>query len=177
ATSSPCATTLAVPDSITKNPTPCLPSSAMTSPALKSRSLKCGASFSASLSSSVENRSIRCSSLGSIDIAESLNRFRALDALCQLLDLPLRRVEPLATEPIELLSALPEGDRVVERDVSRLEALDDLRQLLLCLLEGHRQTSPTVPEKPPSARRTSISSPEESVVAVRTTVPSCRTIA
>ena len=32
--SSPCEVTLASPDSITKKPTPCLPSSAITSPAL-----------------------------------------------------------------------------------------------------------------------------------------------
>ena len=120
--------------------------------------------------------------------------------LRQLLDLALRGVELLETETVELLAALPERDRVVQRDVAALEPLDDLRQLLLGFLELHGRTSapvparpvpplfggsveptprtsPTVPEKPPSARRTSISSPEASVEAARTTAPSWRTMA
>ena len=43
---------------------------------------------------------------------------RLLDAPCELLDLPLRGVEPLAAEPVQLLASFPERDRIVERDVA-----------------------------------------------------------
>src|ERR1700694_1638620 len=87
-------------------------------------------------------------------------RSRVLDALRQLLDLALGCVELLAAEPVELFAPLPERECVVERHVAALQPLDDPGQLLLCLFEPHGFTSLTVPEKPPAASRTSISSPE-----------------
>ena len=54
----------------------------------------------------------------------------------ELLDLALRRVELRAAERVQLLAALPERDRLVERNLAALEPLDDLLELRLRLLEG-----------------------------------------
>src|SRR5262249_62350494 len=87
----------------------------------------------------------------------------------KLVDLALRCVESFTAQPVEALAPLPERDRVVERHAAALEALDDLRQLPLGLLErrlGHSTVS-TVAEKPPSATRTSTVSPAASEAVVR----------
>ncbi len=61
---------------------------------------------------------------------------RFFDPLGQLLDPALGRVEPLPAELVEVLAALPECERLVERRLPVLEALDDLLELLLGVLEG-----------------------------------------
>src|SRR6266540_338923 len=95
------------------------------------------------------------------DVLKELGRFRQgrvivlrglrlFDPLRELLDLPLRRVEPLAAEVVQLLAALPERDRLVERRLPVLEALHDQLQLLLRVLERQRVSSTRAP-KPPSS--------------------------
>ena len=104
-----------------------------------------------------------------------------LHARRQLLDLALRRVEALAADCVERFAALPERDGLVDGDVARLEPLDDLPQLGLCLLERqvarHGCASSTRPAKPPSASSTSTRSSIESAAAERTTTSSLRTMA
>src|SRR5207302_1420639 len=75
-----------------------------------------------------------------------------------------RAVELLAAERIELLTALPERERLVERGVALLEPLDDLLELELRLLErllrlGHESTSSTRAPNVPCATRMSTWTP------------------
>src|SRR6186997_1140923 len=84
-----------------------------------------------------------------------------LRAARELFDLALGGVEALPAEAVELLAALPELQRLVERRLARLEPVDDLLQLLLGLLEGHLVSSTRAP-KPPSASSTSTRSPGSS---------------
>src|SRR4029453_11716654 len=99
-----------------------------------------------------------------------------LGAARKLFDLALGRVEPLLAEAVELLTALPQLERLVERRLARLEPVDDLLELLLGLLEGHRVSSTRAP-KPPSASSTSTRSPVSSPRAERTIASFARTIA
>src|SRR5262249_26489814 len=57
----------------------------------------------------------------------------------ELLDLALGGVEPGRAEPVELLAALPQPDRLVERHVAALQSLDDRLELALCGLERRRR--------------------------------------
>src|SRR4029079_8545457 len=79
-------------------------------------------------------------------------------AACELLDTPFGGMEPVFTEPVELLAPLPELQRLVERRLAALEPVDDLLELLLGRLDGlffgHRVSSTRAP-KPPSASSTS----------------------
>jgi hypothetical protein len=99
----------------------------------------------------------------------------------QLLDLPLRAVEPVATEPVQLLAALPERDRFVQRCVAALEPLDNRFELTLGGLEGwlrsRQRVSSTVAENAPSPSSTSTASPRSSTLDVRTIPSLVRTIA
>src|SRR5207247_2015242 len=61
--------------------------------------------------------------------------FRRLDAASEVLDLPLRRVELAEAQAVQLLAALPQRYRLVERSVAALEPLHDLLELALCRLE------------------------------------------
>ncbi len=96
-------------------------------------------------------------------------------------DLALRRVEPLAAERVELLAALPQRERLVERRLALLQPLDDLLELGLRLLEGllllAHSTSSTRAPKPPSASCTSTRTPGATSAAATTTRVSVRTIA
>jgi hypothetical protein len=101
---------------------------------------------------------------------------RRVCATSELFDLALGRVEPLLAEAVELLAPLPELERLVERRFTGLEAMDDLLELGLRLLERHRVFSTRAP-KPPSASSTSTRSPVSSPCAERTMASSARTIA
>src|SRR5207247_5065731 len=92
-------------------------------------------------------------------------RARFLGALRELLDLPLRTVELLATEAVELLTALPEGDRLLERGLAALEPVDDLLELRLGCFEGQLLRHATRASNEPSATSTPISSPATTAVA------------
>jgi hypothetical protein len=97
----------------------------------------------------------------------------------ELLDAALGGVELRRADGIELLSPLPERDRLVEARVAALEPLDDRLQLALGLLETElgQRVSSTVAPKPPVASSTSTRAPEATSVLVRTMAPSARTIA
>src|SRR6188472_3491330 len=82
----------------------------------------------------------------------------------ELLDLSLCGVELSQTDPVELLTTLPEGKRLVEARLAALEAVDDLLQLPLGRLErrrlrGHGPVSSTRAPNLPAASRTSTRSP------------------
>src|SRR5215204_5557315 len=113
--------------------------------------------------------------VGASSAARRLNGVRSSPPN-QLLDAAVRGVELLAAELVELLAALPELDRLVERRLSGLEALDDFLQLFLRALERH-VTSSTRPPKPPSASSTSTRVPAATWCPARTIVPPARTIA
>jgi hypothetical protein len=110
------------------------------------------------------------------------NRLRAcrFGANRELLDLALGRVEALAAEAIQLLASLPEPQGFVERGLAALEALDNLLELALGLLEGAllaQRTSSTRAPKPPLASSTSTRSPRSIDPLVRRIASSARTIA
>ena len=79
-----------------------------------------------------------------------------------------------------MLAPLPECERFVERRLAVLEALDDLLELLLGVLEVrslcHRVSSTWAP-KPPSANWTSTRRPGATSDDERTIASSARTIA
>src|SRR5436190_7747621 len=176
-----------------KKPTPPLSSPTICSPGPNVTSLKELASDRRSLRSRSEKRSISVSCSGvsgtrgfyCLSISH-VRRALVCAVASELLDLALRAVELCRAEPIELLAALPERDRLVERDLPALEAVDDELELPLGLLEGgsgfgrgvfHSRTSSTRAARPPCARRTSTGLPGETVRAERSTSPSARTIA
>ncbi len=101
-------------------------------------------------------------------------------ALGELLDRPLGRLEPGEAEAQQLLTPLPELDRLVEPGIAALEALDDLFQLPLRRLEGelaHPRMSSTRAPKPPSASSISTRSPASRPDVPRRTASPARTIA
>lgn len=102
-----------------------------------------------------------------------------LDATGELLDAALRRVELGRADGVELLTAFPERDRLVEARVAALEALDDRLQLALGLLEAElaQRVSSTVAPKPPVASSTSTCVPAATSELPRTMAPPARTIA
>src|SRR5262245_8580597 len=76
----------------------------------------------------------------------------------EFLDLAVRRVELRSAEGVQLLAALPELDRLIERRLAGFQPLDDLLELVLRALErqlAHRRRSSTRAPKPPSASSTS----------------------
>src|SRR5204862_276763 len=102
----------------------------------------------------------------------------------------LRELEPYAGLPGSgaagglgaALAPLPESERLVERSLPLLEALDDLLQLGLGLLERrlrlvHGATSSTRAPNEPSATRTSTCMPGATSALAVTTFDSVRTIA
>jgi len=105
-----------------------------------------------------------------------LDRF---DPARKLLDAALGRVELGRADGVELLTAFPERDRLVEARFAALEALDDRLQLALGLLEAElaQRVSPTVAPKPPVASSTSICVPAATSELPRTIAPPARTIA
>src|SRR5688500_20399580 len=139
-----------------KKPTPPWFSSATVSPGANVRSWTVRAIVSSSRGSSPAKigTALRRSVASEATVGEILYGGTGLfDPLRELLDPALRRVEPLPAELVELLAALPECERLVERRLPELEPLDDLLELLLGVLEGrlvHRVSS-TVAPKPPSA--------------------------
>src|SRR5262249_56863133 len=106
----------AVPDSIRKKPMPRCPSAAMTSPALKDRSLNVLASSSTSLrprsakSGTPRTRSVGADTGG---ILCRCLRSRLVGAPRELVDPPLRGVQLRHAGPEELLAALPAGCSLV----------------------------------------------------------------
>jgi hypothetical protein len=108
-----------------------------------------------------------------------------LGATGELFDATFGSVELGLAEGVELLAALPQLQRLVERRLPALESLDDLLELCLRLLErlrllrlGQGVTSSTRAPKPPSASVTSTCAPVETSSAAATTSPeSVRTIA
>ena len=70
----------------------------------------------------------------------------SLGAPCELLDLPLRRVEPRQAEAEQLLAALPERDRLVEAGLAPLEPLDDRARALSA--RSRRSSSLTASPRP-----------------------------
>jgi hypothetical protein len=111
-----------------------------------------------------------------IPTALGLHRF---DAACELLDATLRRVELRRADRIELLAALPEGDRLVEACLAALEPVDDRLQLALGFLEGRlaQRASSTVAPNPPVPSSTSTRVPVATSAPERTIAPPERTIA
>src|SRR6185437_1481160 len=111
-------------------------------------------------------------------------RARLLGSARELLDPALGGVELRLAEGVELLAAFPQLQRLVERRLPAFQALDDLLELGLRLLErslgrlGHGATSSTRAPKPPSATVTSTRAPAETAAVEATTSPeSVRTIA
>ena len=101
-------------------------------------------------------------------------------AQAKLLDAELGPVEQLGACPVERLAALPERERLVERDVAALEPRHELVELALELLErplAQGRTSSTRAPSPPVASSTSIGLPGATTPASRTTAPPARTIA
>ncbi len=87
-------------------------------------------------------------------------------AASQLLDLALCGVELRAAERVQLLAALPEGDRLVERNLAALEAFHDLLELRLCLLERRlRFAHPRSRRRQSRRLRSLVSSVEPSLTA------------
>src|SRR5262249_56986736 len=88
--------------------------------------------------------------------------FRSFRARGKLLDLSFGRIEALAAEAVQLLSALPELQGFVQRRLAALEPANDLLQLFLGRLEGGRvvqRVSSTFAPNPPSASSPSIRRP------------------
>src|SRR5688500_3903292 len=147
-----------------KKPTPPWFSSATVSPGANVRSWTVRAIVSSSRGSSPAKSGtcLRRSVASEATVREILYaRLGFFDPLRELLDPALGRVEPLAAELVELLAALPERERLVEGRLPVLEALDDLLELLLCVLErllAHRVSS-TIAPKPPSASWTTTREP------------------
>src|SRR3954449_10371281 len=84
----------------------------------------------------------------------ALVRASLLDPARELLDLALRAVELLAAERVQLLAALPQCERLVERRPTVLEPADDLLELRLGLLERQlRLTHRVRPRRVRRARR------------------------
>src|SRR5581483_11676101 len=112
-----------------------------------------------------------------------VGRRRFARAARELLDLSLCGVELAAAEGVELLAALPQRERFVERNLAALEALDDLLELRLGLLErrffrrAHCATSSTRAPKPPSASVTSTRTPGVTSALEETSRESVRTTA
>src|SRR5829696_986282 len=182
ASSSPLRVTVASPSSMMKKPTPPDPSATTVEPASKTRSLNDDASDCSSRWSRSANIGTCwiCSTVAGM--ARILTGFRggSFDALRELLDLALGRVQLPTAEAVQLLAALPERDRVVQTRVPALEPLDDLLQLSLRRLEGRlvaHRVSLTVPRKPPSVSSTSTWSPAASALDDRTIPSPARTIA
>src|SRR6266511_5328390 len=171
-----------------KKPTPPDPSLATVSPALNVRSLNVEARESSSLRSRSAKRGTRSSCSTEAGTGSNSNRVRRRwegqlpPPLRELLDLSLGCVQLAPAERIQLLSALPEGDGLVEPGLAALELLDDLLQLSLSRLErelvaAHERVFSTRAPKPPSASSTSTASPGESADAARTIPSPARTIA
>src|SRR2546421_3427361 len=105
-----------------KKPIPVWPSVAIVSPELKVRSFIVLASpCSSFLSRSEKSGTCWMSSCGagmlrilSRERLPVLGRLDGFDPAGELLDAPLRCIEPRRAEPIELLAPLPERDRLVE---------------------------------------------------------------
>src|SRR5581483_10329984 len=98
---------------------------------------------------------------------------RRVDPLRELLDLALGGLELRRAESVELLAALPELERLVERGVAALQPFHDAAQLLLCLFVGHSTRAPN----DPSATSIAIASPGATAAAERTSSSPRRTIA
>src|SRR5215204_3745099 len=133
-----------------KKPTPPDPSATTVEPTSKMRSLNEDASeWSSRWSRSAKSGTCWiCSTVAGMGGILTRFRSRSLDALRQLLDLALGRIELAAAEAIKLLAALPKRDRLVQAGVAALEPLDDLLELSLRRLEGRvlgHRVSPTVP--------------------------------
>src|SRR5829696_8189018 len=159
---------------MTKKPIPLWPSDAIVCPSLNVRSfMELATPCSSFLLRSAKSGMPWTSSVGALIRTPILCRFLSAR---QLLDAAVRGVELLAAELVELLAALPEPDRLVERRLSGLEALDDFLQLFLRALERH-VTCSTRPPKPPSASSTSTRVPAATWCPARTIVPPARTIA
>jgi hypothetical protein len=97
----------------------------------------------------------------------------------ELLDATLRCVELRRANRVELLSALPERDRLVEARLTALEPLNDRLQFALGFLEGElaQRVSSTVAPKPPLPSSTSTCVPAASSEPERTIASPLRTIA
>src|SRR4029079_17152318 len=102
-----------------------------------------------------------------------LCRFRATR---EFLDLALGGLQSPAAEAVQLLAALPELERLVERRLAAFQPVDDRLQLLLGLLERHVRSSTRAP-KLPSATSTSTGSPGWTACGERTVSSPARTMA
>src|SRR5262249_11520199 len=131
ANSCPSRVTVASPSSMMKKPTPPDPSATTVDPSSKTRSLNEDASDWSSRWSRSENSGTSriCSTVAGIGRILAAFGSGGLHALRELLDLALGRVELGPAEAVQLLAALPERDRLVERCMAELQPLDDLFQL------------------------------------------------
>src|SRR3954451_6478219 len=80
-------------------------------------------------------------------------RGHRFDSLREVLDPTLCRVELVDTELVELLAALPQRDRLVERDLSLLEARHDRLELALEFLVRRFLSQLSLRRRPRRPRR------------------------
>src|SRR5262245_32384035 len=169
-----------------KKPIPVEPSVAIVSPASNRRSFMVLARPWTSFLSRPENSGTCLMSSSEAAMARILFSDscaalgpNGLDAAGELFDTALGSVELRRADRVELLTSLPERDRLVEARLAALEPLDDRLQFALCFLERGvaQRVSSTVAPNPPVPSSTSTCVPIATSALERTIIPLVRTIA